>query len=279
MLYTLASTVTLGGIGLHSGQETQVSLHPETQGRGRYFVRLDLPGQPTIAVAPAQVRGSQLATELVAGGAKVRTTEHLLSALVGLGVAQVRIEITGEEVPILDGSALPWVEAIAAGGLQPLSYEDRPTPSLTEAIWVRDGEMFVAALPAPSRRFTYGIDFDYAPIGQQWYSWQPDREPFAQAIAPARTFGFADQVAMLRDHGLILGGSLENALVCDRQQWLNPPLRFPDEPVRHKILDLLGDLAMLDPLPIAHYLAYKASHRLHSQLVQQLDDRLGRMAA
>jgi UDP-3-O-[3-hydroxymyristoyl] N-acetylglucosamine deacetylase len=130
------------------------------------------------------------------------------------------------------------------------------------------------AMPTTELCFTYGIDFPYGPIGQQWHSWYPDRESFAQTIAPARTFGFADQIEQLRQAGLIQGGSLDNALVCDREQWLNPPLRFPNEPVRHKLLDLVGDLSLLGALPRAHYVAYKASHKLHLNFAQKLYHQL-----
>jgi UDP-3-O-[3-hydroxymyristoyl] N-acetylglucosamine deacetylase len=141
---------------------------------------------------------------------------------------------------------------------------------LQEPIWVREGDMFVAAVPSAELRFSYGIDFALAAIGNQWHSWSPQVESFATAIAPARTFGLAHQIDQLRAAGLIKGGSLDNALVCGEDGWLNPPLRFPNEPVRHKLLDLIGDLSLVPTLPIAHYLAYKASHRLHTQLAQEL---------
>lgn len=132
----------------------------------------------------------------------------------------------------------------------------------------------MAALPAPSIRFTYGIDFEVSAIGNQWYSWTPTQESFGEAIAPARTFGLAHQIEGLRNRGLIKGGSLENALVCDGSGWLNPPLRFSNEPVRHKLLDLVGDLSLLGQFPVAHFLAYKASHNLHIQLARVLAQKI-----
>jgi UDP-3-O-[3-hydroxymyristoyl] N-acetylglucosamine deacetylase len=139
---------------------------------------------------------------------------------------------------------------------------------------VYQGDAFVAALPAPTTRFTYGIDFDLPAIGNQWHSWTPGQESFADAIAPARTFGLAHQIDQLRQAGLIKGGSLENALVCGDQGWLNPPLRFSNEPVRHKLLDLVGDLSLLGNFPVAHFLAYKASHNLHIQLAKELAQQI-----
>ncbi|HLO49118.1 MAG TPA: UDP-3-O-acyl-N-acetylglucosamine deacetylase, partial [Kamptonema sp.] len=149
-----------------------------------------------------------------------------------------------------------------------------PPSPLSNPIWVHQGDAFAAALPAPSTRFSYGIDFDTPAIGNQWYSWSPEVESFEDAIAPARTFALAHQIDQLRQAGLIKGGSLDNALVCDATGWLNPPLRFPNEPVRHKILDLVGDLSLLGTLPQAHYLAYKASHNLHVQLAKAISSAL-----
>ncbi len=280
---TLASTVERSGVGLHSGISNQVRLAPAEAGRGRYFVRTDLPGAPAIPAQVDYVRQTLLSTELVYGEASVRTVEHLLAALAGMGIDNARIEIDGAEVPLLDGSALGWVEAIAQAGLQPQDG-DRPEFILREPIWVRQedgqGDAFVAALPSPELRFTYGIDFDLPAIGNQWHSWSPLQESsresgresgdFAEAIAPARTFGLAHQIEQLQQNGLIKGGSLENALVCGKEGWLNPPLRFPNEPARHKLLDLVGDLSLLGVFPQAHVLAYKASHALHAQLTRHL---------
>lgn len=266
---TLASGFERSGIGLHSGIPVSVRVLPEQPGRGRYFVRVDQPDQPQIPAQIAQVGQTLLSTELAVGDATVRTVEHLLAALVGTGIDNARIELDGAEVPLLDGSALGWVEAIAQAGVLPQETQRSPQP-LAEPIWITQGEAFVAALPAPELRLTYGIEFELAAIGNQWHSWLPSRESFAATIAPARTFALAHQIEQLRDRGLIKGGSLENALVCDQTGWLNPPLRFSNEPVRHKLLDLVGDLSLLGTLPQAHFLAFKASHALHTQLAHRL---------
>lgn len=266
--HTLAGEVTRSGIGLHSGTSTQVTIRPAAAGEGRYFVRVDLPGAPVISAQIEAVNPTMLSTELVNGNAKVRTVEHLLASLVGLGVDNARIEIDGAEVPLLDGSAHEWAVAIADVGL--VSQSAQVTRSILEPIWIYEGDAFVAAIPAPALRFSYGIDFELAAIGNQWHSWSPDRDSFLTEIAPARTFGLAHQIDQLRSSGLIKGGSLENALVCGDDGWLNPPLRFSNEPVRHKLLDLVGDLSLLGAIPIAHFLAYKASHRLHTQLAQKI---------
>ena len=270
MTNTLKESFTIQGVGLHSGVETQVSILPTRLGKGRYFVRTDVHGQPIIPASLGIVQEAMLSTELGEGEAKVRTVEHLLAALVMSGVDEAQIEINGPEVPLLDGSAKIWMEAIAAAGIESFDNHLISEKQITEPIWHQEGDMFVAALPSTQLLFSYGVDYPYQPIGSQWYSWNPQVESFKDAIAPARTFGFADQIEQLRGMGLIKGGSLENALVCDREKWLNPPLRFENEPVRHKLLDLIGDLSLLGKIPQAHYLAYKASHKLHTQLAQKI---------
>lgn len=264
---TLAKSVTLSGVGLHSGEMTQVTIHPANAGEGRYFVRVDLPSQPIIKAQVSSVCQTTLSTELGAGEAKVRTVEHLLAALTGCGVTDARIEINGGEVPLLDGSAKLWVEALKQAGK---ASRILTASAIASPIWIYDQDLFVAAVPSPELRFTYGIDFSAPVIGNQWYSWSPSQENFIDAIAPARTFGFAEQIEQLQKAGLIKGGSLENALVCDRHGWLNPPLRFENEPARHKLLDFIGDLSLLGTIPKAHFIAYKASHHLHIQLARAI---------
>ncbi|MBD1821708.1 UDP-3-O-acyl-N-acetylglucosamine deacetylase [Cyanobacteria bacterium FACHB-DQ100] len=268
---SLAQPFSCSGIGLHTGDLTTARVLPAEPGRGRYFVRTDLPDAPEIPARIESVRETMLSTELVNGAAKVRTVEHLLAALAGLGINDVRIEVDGAEVPLLDGSARSWTEAILQAGTIGQTAQTSPI-SLTEPVFVRQGDAFVAALPALELRFSYGIDFELSAIGNQWHSWRFDPTTFAEEIAPARTFGFAHQIEQLRANGLIKGGSLENALVCSAEGWINPPLRFSNEPARHKLLDLIGDLSLLGTFPTAHFLAYKASHGLHTQLVRQLSN-------
>ena len=266
---TLKTSFELSGVGLHLGREAKVKVMPAQAGAGRYFVRVDLPDLPVIPARVDAVGQTTLSTELQVGAAKVRTVEHLLASLVGCHVDDARIEIDGSELPLLDGSAQNWCEAIAKAGIVNRDASTSITPS--EPIWIRDGDRFVAALPAPQTRLTYGIDFPYEAIGNQWHSWCPE-EDFATAIAPARTFGFAEQIEQLQQAGLIKGGNLENALVCSDRGWVNPPLRFTNEPARHKLLDLVGDLSLLGKLPTAHIIAYKASHKLHVQLAKKLTE-------
>jgi UDP-3-O-[3-hydroxymyristoyl] N-acetylglucosamine deacetylase len=270
---TLAIGFSRQGVGLHSGLVTTVALRPAPMGTGRIFRRIDLPGQPEIAASLACVNPTQLSTELVQGDAKVRTVEHLLAALAGLGIDNVMIDIDGPEVPLLDGSAQDWAMAIGQAGLAPQDAP-RAQPQVVQPFTLQDGDAFVTALPGATTRLTYGIDFPYGAIGNQWHSLELTPASFAAEIAPARTFGFAEQIEQLQAMGLIQGGSLDNALVCKGDDWLNPPLRFANEPARHKLLDLVGDLSLLGSFPRAHILAYKASHRLHTQFAQQLQAQL-----
>ena len=201
-------------------------------------------------------------------GRPLATVEHLLAALAGVGLTQAEIWVDGHEIPLLDGSALPWVEAIAEAGLVDLGPR-APLPALAAPISCQRGESFVQALPSERLLLSAAIEFPQPAIGRQLFSLSLSPETFVREIAPARTFGFKDQVEQLRQAGLIQGGALDNALVCDGDHWLNPPLRFDDEPVRHKLLDLIGDLALVG-LPLAQVMAFRASHNLHTQLAAAL---------
>jgi UDP-3-O-[3-hydroxymyristoyl] N-acetylglucosamine deacetylase len=183
-------------------------------------------------------------------------------------VTQAEILVDGEEIPLLDGSAQPWVEAIGEAELAPLQAS--PSPLTIEApLTLQQGSSFATVLPADGLRVGAAIEFADRAIGRQLYSLELTPQSFVEEIAPARTFGLRSQVDQLRAAGLIQGGCLDNALVCDGDQWLNPPLRFSDEPVRHKILDLIGDLALVG-LPRAHVFAYRGSHGLHTSLAAVL---------
>ncbi|MEL6815590.1 MAG: UDP-3-O-acyl-N-acetylglucosamine deacetylase, partial [Cyanobacteria bacterium J06598_3] len=276
---TIGESVTATGVGLHLGQQTTVRLLPAEPNEGRYFVRTDLDAMsgtafPRIAATVDRVVQTQLSTELGVGegpdAPTVRTVEHLLSALVALEIDNVRIEISGPELPLLDGSAKEWMAAIAPAGTTAQSAPRACRTAPTEPISVCSGDALVTAFPSSELRFSYGIDFELAAIGNQWHSWSPAQDDFSAEIAPARTFGLAHQIDYLREQGLIKGGSLENALVCGNDGWINPPLRFDNEPARHKLLDLVGDLSLLGDIPKAHYVAYKASHGLHVALAKKL---------
>jgi UDP-3-O-[3-hydroxymyristoyl] N-acetylglucosamine deacetylase len=265
--HTLAAPVERRGVGLHSGAHTRVRLEPSDR-PGFHVGWLDQPSAPLQRLHPAQVCETQLCTALQLHQGRLATVEHLLAALAGVGITAATLLVEGEEIPLLDGSAQPWVEAIAEVGLQALGERPAPTP-LAAPITLQQGQSFITALPSDRLRLGAAIEFPQPAIGRQLFSLELTPTAFVEQIAPARTFGFKEQVDQLLAAGLIKGGALDNALVCDGDTWLNPPLRFANEPVRHKLLDLLGDLALAG-LPQAQVFAFRGSHGLHTALARSL---------
>jgi UDP-3-O-[3-hydroxymyristoyl] N-acetylglucosamine deacetylase len=266
---TLAAAVTLEGIGLHSGQPARMRLVPAQAETGIVFVRTDL-GGIRIPATLDFAGPSFYATVLQRDGVRVSTVEHLMAALYALQVDDLRVELDGVEPPILDGSSQPIVEAILAAGREGLPVE-RQYMTLVRPIVVSEREKRIAAYPAPEYRVTYAIDFEHPLLGYQELSvriWR-DRD-FAEKLAPARTFTFEGDVETLRRQGLALGGSLGNAVVIGEDRILNSGLRFPDEFVRHKMLDLTGDLSLLGRPLRAHVVAYRAGHDLHARLARRI---------
>ena len=265
--WTLNAPVERSGVGLHSGATARLRLEPFEQA-GYWVGWLDAPELPLQQLDPSQVCETQLCTALQLDQRRLATVEHLLAALAGVGITSALLLVDGPEIPLMDGSAQPWVEALAEVGLKALG--PRPVASaLSAPITLQHGQSFVTALPSDRLRLSAAIEFPQPAIGRQLYSLELTPEAFVREIAPARTFGFKDQVEQLLAAGLIKGGALDNALVCDGDSWLNPPLRFADEPVRHKLLDLLGDLALAG-LPQAQVFAFRGSHGLHTALAAAL---------
>ncbi len=265
--YTLAAPVERQGVGLHSGTCCRVRLQPGSR-EGYWVGWLAAPDEGLKRLSPSQVSDTQLCTALRLGQRQLATVEHLLAALAGTGVSHAELWVEGGEIPLLDGSALPWVEAIAEAGLAPLGPRHlRPLPA---PITRQQGQSFAVALPSHHLHLSAAVEYPQAAIGRQLFSLALTPEAFVAEVAPARTFGFLEQVEHLKKMGLIQGGALDNALVCDGDHWLNPPLRYSDEPVRHKLLDLLGDLALAG-LPLAQVFAYRGSHGLHTALASALE--------
>lgn len=230
---SLLRAVEVGGVALHSGVRSHVALCPARAGEGVSFLRTDLPSLPSVTASPRAVVRSELAVVLGCEGGEVSTVEHLMAALLASRVSACRVEVSGPELPLLDGSASPWVEAIRSAGVVEVGGESTRPLTVSEPVCVHEGDAWLIALPSASPRLTYGIDFPSHPsIGRQWHSWAPGGHgSFADEIAPARTFALREQIDSLRAKGLIKGGSLENALVCDQSGWINGPTRFPNEPV------------------------------------------------
>ena len=266
---TLATDISLSGVGLHSGREVRIRLVPAEAETGIVFVRTDA-GGVRLPATLEHAGPSFYATVLCHEDLRVSTIEHLMAALYALQVDDLLIELDGDELPILDGSSRPFVEAIRQAGRLEHDVE-RQYITLVRPLVVSDEEKRIAAYPSREFRITYAIDFDHPRLGYQELSVRLWREgDFEEKLAPARTFTFEEEVEKLRARGLALGGSLENALVIGEGGPLNPHLRFPDDCVRHKMLDLTGDLSLLGRPLCAHVVAYRAGHDLHARLARRL---------
>ena len=246
-----------------------MTLLPSPPNSGIIFRRMDLPDTPVVEACPENILDVHYATTLGKGGVEVKTVEHLLAALAGLGIDNLIVEISGPEVPVMDGSAAPFIYLIHEAGIKKLTAI-RSVLKLTRPISVTDGARSVAAYPCDTLRLSYTINFDHPLLRHQEYSTEIDETSFVDEIAPARTFGFLKDVELMRQSGLALGGSLDNAVVLGETGVLNNPLRFPDEFVRHKLLDLLGDLVLLGNPLKAHVVATRAGHELHTRLVESI---------
>jgi UDP-3-O-[3-hydroxymyristoyl] N-acetylglucosamine deacetylase len=270
---TIAEKITCTGIGLHSGAPVQLTLHPERADVGVVFVRTDLAHPVEIPARHDAVTSTVMATTLGRGDATLSTVEHLMSAIVALGVDNLRVEVDGPEIPVMDGSAEPFVYLIRTAGLYDQRAERRVL-RIRETLEVRDGERSIRIQPFDGLRVTYGVDFDHPAIGRQRIdNLTLDDDTFEREIARARTFGFLRDVEALWRAGLARGGNLENTVVMDDQTVLNREgLRYRDEFVRHKILDLVGDLSLIG-MPISgHVIADRGGHALHQALVRAILD-------
>jgi UDP-3-O-[3-hydroxymyristoyl] N-acetylglucosamine deacetylase len=269
MIYrrTLRREVACTGIGLHSGKPVRLRLLPAPAEHGIRFARTDVGVE--IPATLAHIGSQDHATTLSHDGVSVGTVEHLLAALSGLGVDDVRVEVDGPEVPVLDGSAAPFVILLHEAGLRPLAVP-RLLLRVVAPVEVRHGAKAARLVPADHFEVSYTIGFDHPLLRHQQVSLRLTPRAFTEAIAPARTFGFLREVEMLRRSGLALGGSLENAVVIGETGVLNNKLRFEDEFVRHKVLDAVGDLALLGRPLLGRLEATRAGHALHAAVAQKL---------
>ncbi len=267
---TIRKSIDFKGVGLHSGKEVCMTLKPSESNSGIHFVRTDLPGDNTIPAFMNRVVDTRLATTISENGVTVATTEHLLAALSGLGIDNIIIELDAKEVPVMDGSAAAFAEEIQhAGILRQNSH--RRVVRITDTIVFHDNGRTVRIEPYDGLKITAAIDFDHQTIKQQSYSVTVDRKSFMNDISTARTFGFVDDVEELQRNGLALGASLDNAIGLDRQGVVNKEgLRFADEFVRHKILDILGDMTLLGCPVLGHVIAYKSGHGHHVGLLREI---------
>jgi UDP-3-O-[3-hydroxymyristoyl] N-acetylglucosamine deacetylase len=268
---TISEKAACTGVGLHSGESAQLVLYPARPGTGIVFVRTDLPDAPEIPARRAALASTLLATTLGRGAATVGTVEHLLAAIASLGIDNLRVEVDGPEIPVMDGSAAPFVALLREAGVFDQGVARRVI-RVRRPISVRDGDRVIRVSPAPRLTVSYFVDYPHAAIGKQCIaSLAVDATSFERELARARTFGFLHEVEALWRGGLARGGNLENTVVLDEQRVLNQGgLRFPDEFVRHKALDLIGDLALLGMPLAAHVEVECGGHALHQQLVERI---------
>jgi len=264
---TIAGSISFSGIGLHSGAPVRVRLLPAPAGTGIVFRRTDLDNFEIQAIG-RNVAKVSYATSLMRQGVLISTTEHLLSACIGIGIDNVIVELDNLELPILDGSALPYVEAFQSVGIK-VQRRRREYLRILRKVEVRENDKFIGVYPGDGYSITYEINFP-APILRQDFTVDLAADAYGAEIAAARTFGFREDERMLRDMGLIRGASPENAIILSRNGVQNGNLRFPDEFVRHKVLDLIGDLALAGHRIFGRVVAERAGHAMHTALVSRL---------
>ena len=273
---TLKSLTRAVGVGLHSGQRVELTLRPAAPDTGIMFRRVDLPQPVEIMVSPKAVTDTRLASTLSNGGVKVHTVEHLMSACAGLGIDNLIVDITGEEVPILDGSASSFVFLLQSAGIE-LQAAPRRFVRVVKPVEVREGEgasaKWARLEPYEGYRLSFEIDFDHPAVDStgQRVEFDMGSGAYSRDIARARTFGFTKDVEMMRANGLALGGGLDNAIVMDDYKVLNSDgLRYNDEFVKHKILDAMGDLHLLGKPLLAAYSAFRSGHAMNNRLLREL---------
>lgn len=268
---TIAGEVSISGVGLHTGQETTITFKPAEAGAGIRFVRADLPGKPVIEVSAdnAVLEESLYLTALGKGETQIKTVEHVLAACTGLGIDNILLEVSSSEPPISDGSAQVFVQALRNVGIVTL---DRPKQfiEVQEPIWLYENGLELAIIPSPRLEITYKIDYDHPAVGIRSASFLITPEVFYDKIAPARTFCFLKDVDILRQQGKIKGGSLDTAIVIGEHDFLNEELRFEDEIVRHKILDVIGDLSLLGKPLKGHVIAVRSGHAFNIRFVRKI---------
>ena len=276
---TLKSLTRAVGVGLHSGQRVELTLRPAQPDTGIVFRRVDLPQPVDIPVSALAVSDTRLASTLSHGGAKVHTVEHLMSACAGLGIDNLYVDITAEEVPILDGSAASFVFLLQSAGIA-LQQAPRRFIRITRPVEVREGqgaaEKWARLEPYHGYKLSFEIDFRHPAVDAtgQRVEFDMGTGSYSRDIARARTFGFTKDVEMMRANGLALGGGLDNAIVMDDYKVLNAGgLRYDDEFVKHKILDAMGDLYILGRPLLAAYSAFRSGHALNNLLLRELLQR------
>jgi UDP-3-O-[3-hydroxymyristoyl] N-acetylglucosamine deacetylase/3-hydroxyacyl-[acyl-carrier-protein] dehydratase len=272
---TLDGSVEFSGVGLHTGEETSVELEPASADQGLVFERVDVDSSPRIDASLENVVDYPRSTVLGNGEHRIHTVEHLLASLFALGISDVTIKVDGPEVPALDGSAAEFCQGIEEVGTRELE-EDRPIYRVKEPVFVRADDSSIAILPNESLSVSSTVSYEDREVGDQFVSTTIAPGSFTESIAPARTYGFRDEVEDLLDRDLAQGGSLENALVIEEGEYLGDGPRIDREMARHKIIDLLGDLALVGTFFVGHVVAVKNGHDMNVNLGRKLHDKVKR---
>lgn len=269
---TLKNAIKATGVGLHTGEKVYMSLRPAPVDAGITFCRTDLEGLPTIKADTLLVGDTRLSTTLVDGDLRIGTIEHLMSALSGLGIDNAYIDLSAPEVPIMDGSAAPFVFLIQSAGIEEQNAPKRFV-RIRKTVEVRDGDKFARFEPFDGFKVKFGIEFDHPVFTADTQDAELDfsATSFVKEVARARTFGFMRDIEMLRERQLALGGSMENAIVLDDYRVLNDDgLRYEDEFVKHKMLDAIGDLYLIGRNILGSYHGFKSGHELNNRLLRAL---------
>jgi UDP-3-O-[3-hydroxymyristoyl] N-acetylglucosamine deacetylase len=267
---TIRQSISCTGIGLHCGDKIRLTLHPAPVNTGFMFYRTDLPQASGVKACPENVVHTRLATTLGRDGVVIGTVEHLLSALAGLGLDNVRVELSGPEVPIMDGSSAPFVYLLKAAGVCSQNH-NKKFIIIRDSIRVGDGDKFVSVEPSREFSVDYDIAYDHPLITRQRMHFQFSDVAFERELSRARTFGFLHEVEYLKKNGFALGGSLANAVVIDDFHILNQDgLRFPDEFVRHKVLDFIGDISLMGAPIIGRFKASRSGHTLNHEMLLKI---------
>ncbi len=270
---TIRSSTAISGVGIHTGRETNLRILAAPPGAGIRFRRTDA-GNVEIPASLGSVCSLELATTLGRDDVTVSTVEHLLAATFILGIDNLVVELDGPEVPILDGSAQPWLMLLQAAGLR-RQNAGRRILAISSAIEIAQGDKWLRATPYPGLRLDYTVDFDGCAVGRQNLQLDVDGASFRRELAAARTFCRQMDVERMRQAGLGLGGSVDNCIVFDEEGAVNTDLRFADEPVRHKALDAVGDFALLGAPVWGHFEILRGGHQLHYDLMRRLADEPG----
>lgn len=268
---TLAKVVSRKGIGLFSGVEAEIRFCPAPEGHGIVFQRLDLPGVPVLQADLKNVQSTPRCTILGNKEASVQTVEHVLAALAAFEINNLLIQVTGPEVPVFDGSSLAFVEMIEEAGVKELEGST-PVYAVAKPIYWSQGEMVIIALPSDEYRISYTLHYPQSNfLRSQFFSVQVNAENFKKDIAPCRTFSFYEEIVPFIEKGFLKGGSLANAVLIKEDKVMNPEgVRFPDEMVRHKVLDMIGDLSLVGASFVAHLIAIRSGHFANNAFAKEL---------